>query len=417
MEQPMKRVILAVAAPFVAACATVDPPAPPYRALVIDLRAVDPDTGAGSFEVAPRELATVTDLDALDGAHLRMFRGGSIRVRQIGPTVVGSGLDHGDPPDLRYDVRDGTITAVDYSTLAMLSAYHAYERLFGELPRVLGLSIEQLDGEGAQFAAFFEPETIVETTVATVSSTARGNAFYVGNRRWGLAPPAQYERAPLVTDLRVLAHEFGHFVFERQFDAGHPAACAPDAAGNADARFPGRLDAEYAIDGLNEGFADLVSFAVTGGINPVADLALAIPERSLRSTFVWDDLTGDACRQGYYCIGTLFARSLFEAMPALGLAPTSPDDRGALSREVVAALAAVPDRLVAAHLPAPDDAVRACTRRDRFAGDYDGRVTGAFLEAIVAGLSPATRAALCPRLIANLGPQGFPAEDRAPCGI
>jgi hypothetical protein len=103
-------------------------------------------------------------------------------------------------------------------------------------------------------------------------------------------------------------------------------------------------------------------------------------------------------------------------MPALGLTPTAPDDRGALSVEVVAALAAAPDRLVAAHLPAPDDAVRACNRRDSFAGDYDGRVTGAFLEALVAGLSPATRAALCPRLIANLGPQGFPAEDRGPCG-
>lgn len=412
----MKGLVLAIAAPFAAACATVEPPDPPYRALVIDLVAVDPDTGAGSFEVAPRELATLTNLEALDGAHLRMFRGGSIRVRQIGPTLVGSGLDHGDPPDLRYDVRDGTITALDYPTLAMLSAYHAYERLFGELPRVLGVSIEQLDSEGAQFAAFFEPEITVETTGTTVSASAKGNAFYVGNRRWGLAQPAQYERVPLATDLRVLAHEFGHYVFERQFDAGHPPACTPDAAGNADPLFPGRLDHEYAIDGLNEGFADFVSFAVTGGINPVADLGLAIPERSLRSTFVWDDLTGDACGQGYYCIGTLFARSLFEAMAALGLDPTRPDNRGVLSCEVVAALAAAPDRLVAAHLPAPDDTVRTCTRRDSFAGDYDGRVTGAFLEALVAGLSPATRAALCPRLIANLGPQGFPAEDRAPCG-
>jgi hypothetical protein len=272
MEQPMKGLVLVVAAPFMAACATVEPPDPPYRALVIDLIAIDPHTGAGSFEVAPRELATLSDLETLDGAHLRMFRGGSIRVRQIGPTVVGSGLDHGDPPDLRYDVRGGTITALDYSTLAMLSAYHAYERLFGELPRVLGLSIEQLDSEGAQFAAFFEPETIDETTGTTRSSTAKGNAFYAGDRRWALAQPAQYERVPLVTDLRVLSHEFGHYVFERQFDAGHPATCTPDAAGNADPVFPGRLDAEYAIDGLNEGFADFISFAVTGGINPLADL-------------------------------------------------------------------------------------------------------------------------------------------------
>jgi hypothetical protein len=415
MEQPMRGLVL-VAAPLVAACATVAPPDPPYRALVVDLVAVDPDTGAGSFEVAPRELATLTDLEALDGAHLRMFRGGAIQIRQIGPTVAGSGLDHGDPPDLRFGVRDGTVTALDYPTLAMLSAYHAYERLFGELPRVLGVSIEQLDSEGAQLTAFFEPAIDVETTGVAVSVAIKGNAFYVGHRRWGLAQPAQYERVPLVTDLRVLAHEFGHFVFERQVHAGQPPVCMPDAAGNADPLFPGRLDAEYAINGLNEGFADFLSFAVTGGINPVADLALGIPDRSLRSAFVWDDLAAGACDQGYYCIGTLFARSLFEAMPALGLSPTQPDDRGALSREVVAALAAVPDRLVAAHLPAPDDTVRTCHRRDDFAGDYDGRVTGTFLEALVAGLSPTTRAALCPRLIANLGSQGFPAEDRGPCG-
>jgi hypothetical protein len=415
MEQPMRRLML-TAVPFVAACATVEPPAPPYRALVVDLAAVDPDTGAGSFEVAPRELATLTDLESLDGAHLRMFRGGAIQIRQLGPTVASSGLDHGAPPDLRYDVRDGTITALDYPTLAMLSAYHAYERLFSELPRVLGLPIEQLDAEGAPFAVFFEPEISVETSAVNVSVAIKGNAFYAGHRRWALAQPAQYEHVPLVTDLRVLAHEFGHYVFERQVDAGQPPVCTPDAAGNADVVFPGRLDAEYAIAGLNEGFADFVSFAVTGGINPVADLAQGVAARSLRSAFVWDDLAGGACDQSYYCIGTLFARSLFQAMPALGLTPTSPDDRGALSVEVVAALAAVPQRLVTAHLPVPDDTVRTCTRRDSFAGDYDGRVTGAFVEALVAGLSPTTRAALCPRLIANLGPQGFPAEDRAPCG-
>jgi hypothetical protein len=412
----MRAVLLTVAAVLAASCTAVETPAPPYRALVIDLVAIDPDTGTGTFELAPRGLATLDDLEALDGAHLHMFRGGSIEIRQIGPTIEGSGLDRGDPPDLRYDVLDGTITARDYPTLTMLSAYHSYERLFGELPRVLGLPTEQLDGEGAQFAVFFEPEITVETGSKTASATIKGNAFYAGHRRWGLAQPAQFERVPLVTDLRVLAHEFGHYVFERQFRAGQQPACEPDAAGNADALFPARLDFEYAIAGVNEGFADFVSFAVTGGINPVADLGLAIPERSLRSAFGWDDLTGDACRQRHYCIGTLFARSLFEAMATLGLDPTSPDDRGALSREVVAALAAAPGRLVGAHLPAPDPTVRACRRRDTLEGDYDGRVTGAFLETLVAGLTPATRAALCPRLIANLGPQGFPAEDRGPCG-
>jgi hypothetical protein len=109
------------------------------------------------------------------------------------------------------------------------------------------------------------------------------------------------------------------------------------------------------------------------------------------------------------------ARSLFEAMPALGLDPGSPDDRGMLSREVIAAYAGARARIVPEHLPAPEPLVSACGIARSLAPAYDGRVIGAALEGWLAGLPAATRAAVCPRFVANLGDVGFPVEARTGC--
>ncbi len=44
---------------------------------------------------------------------------------------------------------------------------------------------------------------------------------------------------------------------------------------------------------------------------------------------------------------------------------------------------------------------------------YNGRVTGGFLNALLANLSTTTRAALCVELIKNFGETGFPTSARS----
>ena len=133
----------------------------------------------------------------------------------------------------------------------------------------------------------------------------------------------------------MIAHELGHGVFQAAFAGGALEACDPrQAAENQlDPWFAGRLENEPAISGLNEGFSDWISFAVTGGTDPIASIVIPddprltrVAERLLtEDNFGWDDIlkVGDddsverRCRGGY-CIGTLFARSLVATYRAAG---------------------------------------------------------------------------------------------------
>ncbi|MGE0867044.1 MAG: hypothetical protein AB7P03_00675 [Kofleriaceae bacterium] len=382
-------------------CASPEAPGPPFRVFVVDLVAIDPATGAGQFELAARELTTVTELDALDGPYVRMLRGGEL-IEQAGQvTLVG-----GDAPELRYSVEDGVIVPLDYPSLVMMSAYYQFERLFEQLPRVAGTTIDELVTDGDKLTVHFEPEG---------EGISGSNAFYVGQRRWVLSRRSSDERVPLATDPRVLAHELGHFLFERSFFDGVPVAC-DRTAGHAEPLFPGRLELEFGVIGFDEGIADFVSFAATGGTSPLFDTGFPPGDRDLHSTFTFDELAnGAGCSSGAYCIGTLVARSLFQAMPGLAIDSTSADDRGGLSRAVLGALAGARSRIDPNHLPAPGSPVTECSSPTGLAASHDGRVIGSVLEAWLAGLDPVTRAPVCEQLIASFGELGFPVEARTAC--
>ncbi|MGE0548366.1 MAG: hypothetical protein AB7O24_02255 [Kofleriaceae bacterium] len=392
-----------LAAAVVAACGCASPeaPGPPFQVFVVDLVSVDPVTGAGQFELAPRELTTVSDLDRLDGPYLRMLRGGEL-VEQAGQVTLRGGRD----PGLRYSVEGGVVVPLDYPSLVMVSAYYQFERLFEQLPNVTGLTIDELIAGGDKLTVYFEPAG---------DEIGVSNAFYAGQRRWVLSRRSDTERVPLAIDPRVLAHELGHVLFERGFFDGAPVAC-DRAAAHSDPLFPGRLELEYGVIGFDEGIADFVSFAATGGTSPLFDTGFPPADRDFHSTFTYESLAlGTGCTSGLYCVGTLVARSLFQAMPALAMDPASPDARGALSRTVLAALAGARGRIDATHLPAPGSPVTECDTRHDLDASHDGRVIGSVLEAWLAGLDPVIRAAVCDQLIASFGELGFPAEARTAC--
>jgi hypothetical protein len=143
-------------------------------------------------------------------------------------------------------------------------------------------------------------------------------------------------------------------------------------------------------------------------------------ERSLtRSAFDYDDLTPEdpPCQGEFYCLGTLFARSLVEAMPPLGLDPQDADHRGELSRQVFAALGRARARLEAdpSRLPDPRPRVRGCEQEESIVREHDGQVLGAFFHALIAELPAPTRGPLCARLVAHFGDVGFPAATRDTC--
>jgi len=146
-----------------------------------------------------------------------------------------------------------------------------------------------------------------------------------------------------------------------------------------------------------------------------------------RTSFHYDDLYSErtgkgvstTCEGAFYCLGTLFARSLYQAMLALGLDPDDPDARGGFARDVVAAMRATKQAmrsLPADVVPLPSSGVARCERADRLDAVYDGEMTGAFLAAFLSQMPAGARDALCDTFADNFGALGFPEPAyRAEC--
>jgi hypothetical protein len=413
-------------AALAAGCYVGEAEGPPFRAQIIDTVDIDPETSEPSFSLVTREFSYLEDLDSLEGPELRLFRGGTLYVREIAGSLAVDGRFVGaESPRLRYVTDGGVAIARDYPTLAMLSAYYQYERVIEDLERVTGLAPSELAEQMGQIEVFFEPAIRTEDASAAGEIVPKFNAFYVpGLKQFGLAQRSELENVPLSVNRQVIAHEFGHGLFELTFDENDLPDCDPERAedNEADPLFPGRFSLEYAISGMNEGFADFISFAYTGGTNAIAALPFSsAAERDFASSeFEFSDLEGDepACLGSFYCIGTLFARALYGTMLELDYDPADPAARGAFSRDVVAAMAQTKQalrELPESVVPLPDPGIAQCGSYDEIELEYDGAVTGAFLAAFASRMPAEARGPLCERFEFYFGELGFPGAAREAC--
>ena len=209
-----------------------------------------------------------------------MYRGGELEVELLSGSVVLEGrFTSGGAPRLRFDVEDGVVVAKDYPSLIMLSAYRQFDVALEAAGTATGISAERIASELGLVEIYFEPAITISGDVSG-QQVIKLNAFYVeGQGQFGLAQRSSLETVPLGANLLVIAHEVGHSLFELSFFEGTAGECV-DGTG------PGRLTVEFAIRGINEGYADFVSFAVTGATNLLADLeALVGDDRSFRQRF------------------------------------------------------------------------------------------------------------------------------------
>lgn len=367
-----------------------------------------------SFAVKEETLSTLIDFHNLTGPNVRLYRGGELVAREVAGSVALDGrLSAGHAPQLRYTVRGGVIVARDYSSLAMLSAYNALERSFVAVEQVLGFNIPDL-GAKRPIDVFFEPRVRIDSDVsATVIQ--KFNAFFVPRaHQFGLARRSELEQAPLSADQMVLTHEIGHLVFEHFFNANDPPDCIDD---NSQLPARDRLALEYAISGLNEGMADFLSFAVTGSTDVLAAQPRVKAQRSLIKGAFDFAAVNQKCENSFYCVGTVFARSLYQAFLAQGGVPSESTSRGPFAVAVIASLSGVLDKLAArTDLPGFELTESQCDGRDElFHPTHDAPILGAFLDTLAGQAPPPLDAALCAAFVANFGNAGFPEQVRTKC--
>ncbi|HEU4579560.1 MAG TPA: hypothetical protein VFS67_14980 [Polyangiaceae bacterium] len=410
---------------------------PPFEVVVLD-RVPGPADVAQSedsgFALRQRELTTVEDFDQLSAAAFRIRQGGTLTAEIVnGDTVSSGSFEGGEAPDLRYVVQGATAVPRDYATLLMFSAAYQFEQVSSGLRAATDERIRAaLDAQGP-LDVMFGPALVARVEGVRAALRMRTNAFFFpAGWQFGLALSSPIERAPLAADRRVIAHELGHAVFQLAFYGGETTACDEDAASEhaGDAWFAGRLEAELALGGLNEGFADWISFAVTGGTDPLESIAVPadaaldenVAARVLtEDTFRWSNIVdGDADQQsdrrcaGKYCIGTLFARSLVATYRGAGHELEDERARHEFSGELVEALEGAEAAMRRGNLPLPSQEVASCKNRDQVSSSADAPIVGAFLQAFLQGLPGDTRGRLCIELVDRFE-AGFPVEFREEC--
>lgn len=319
-----------LASPVVAlaiACGAPPEVAPPYTAEVLDY------VGGGQYAVRAQPLPTLTDFRRLHGGAVQLHGGGAVRI--TGGETVRTEADlrrvfrvrAAEPLRLDYRVEGGVVRAHDYDTFAALSLYRAFERVTA-FYRELGAPPAAL----APYPAYFRGRIEVLVFPLLASSNAAyllpAEAFLFLNDFLDGAD------VPLALNLGVVAHEFGHAMFQRLvWGERLPPWILED--------WPDR--ALNQLRALDEGLADVFGAVLTDDARFVGrsvprllaerDLDAATPLRAEALAETALDSTG----YDPYPLGSLVASALWAAGARLG--------KRALAAYVLAAEAGLAGRI------------------------------------------------------------------------
>jgi hypothetical protein len=399
----------------------------PYRAEVLSLSSVDA-LGHESWTVEEKELTTLENPHSLEGSLFKLFLGGTIEINSnVGSLVEGKSRDNASKGLLRLTSRNGAIVGRDTTAFLALSAFYSFEQVMKKTKDATGFEPSELKNNNEPFHIFLEPALIDGKTAKQAVIIPKLNAaFNPFSDEFYFFRRSELELRPFSANIKVIAHEFGHALFKKAFFKGQNDFCVPGTQQEFNQRlndkyFAGRFSNEFAISGLNEGFADFNSYVMSSSPRVLSGAVLGANDESRAldgPEFTFSQIpSGSVCTGSFYCIGTLFARALYSI--ALPFSQGS-DELMALSRRITAAITAVPNNLALSPasdiLPVPSLSSAQCKRAQSISLNYDGAVTSAFLAAFLKAFPEGQeKTKLCSTFIQLFGDYGFIKEARGVC--
>lgn len=326
----------------------------------------------------------LSSLDEMDGTYFKVLSGGRLRLQNIeGSQVSQPDFSGGSSPDLRYRVDSGIVVPKDYSSLAILSSYWLLEEVISKLESFTGVKPEEFLRQNGKMDVLFEPTIVLETDALTAEVMLKLNAAYVPSyKKFVLFRRSAVEKQPLAMNLQVIAHEFGHALFEMSFF-------------NNAFKENDRFAQDEVLKGINEGYADLVSWAVTGSANVLRNSldfdVLANPRNFAQPNFIYESLTSPGlfapesrCNGGIYCVGTLFAHGVFRSHIVINAGSNAQELRHETLRLVYQSLLGAQARMKEEPVIYPRN------------GSADGQKSlSAFLRAFIQGMPDQWQSNLC----------------------
>ena len=377
------------------------------------------------YVFGPRKFELIKDISSMSAHGLKLIQGGDIEIiSRAGSLITNGFFSGGATPFVDYSTLNGVIKPKDDRSLSMLSAMFHFDSLFASIERLSGVSRDELLNDGLSFQVIYQPAILIDDDGDKSRRYETGNAAYIaGAKQFALYKSGVDEEVPLIVNPQVVAHEFGHAIFELSFYQNAYQSCNKNEVTD-EGVFPGRLELEYIIRGLNEGFADFVSFVWTGSTN-LLESSFGKTTQSDQRNFAtigynYSNLGegSERCTGEIYCVGSIFAKSLLDAYKDLGFDVKKREQREEYLRALYSILKGAGSELrdgVNDSLPSADDSVSRCKLRDSRNVLFDDEILGLFLKAFIDASRAEQKQAFCKSFAEHFGESGFASRYRSGC--
>lgn len=400
----------------------------PVRAELVtfDSSSLNSPSDVPKFRYGVQTFSSLTNVDNLSGPRFKMLQGGELAVKEsVGTVITSSEFGGYSIPSLDYRTVDGVVKPLTTQAVTMLSAVFQFDALIAKIEALSGKTQDAFFQGFDSVSILYHPSVEISASGEQLKRYESSNAAYVaGAKQFALYFVGENERVPMSYNPQILAHEFGHAIFERTFFNNKFERCTAGEV-RTEKLFPGRIESEYVVRGINEGFSDFVSFVWTGSTNilqsSIGEGTLTLERDFSKSSFDFDTFTvkeGQVCQGRFYCIGTLWARVLLDVFNSRSLDPKNSESREKFLREVVGVLEKTGSALResdGSRLPDPDFRAQTCQSRDFVSASSDGDMLSAFFTAFLENVEAANRKGYCTAIIKQFGTSGFPIAARRGC--
>ncbi|WP_141733504.1 hypothetical protein [Oligoflexus tunisiensis] len=288
---------------------TVPENTPEYPIIARILTSID-----GRYQLANVKIETLTDVDHMSGTVGLIIGQAALNVdadvaeimSSTDPDAVYS--DRGHMVQTDYILEDGVVIPQNFQTMEMLGLYSVYERTVAFWVENFDIPFETIGLP----SLYYNPRLRREKDGEAVEVSTTMNAAYLpGVRDFWFFKTASREHVPVKMNFGVVAHEFGHYIFDYQFARFDRGAYDTILAVN-----------ENFLSGLNEGLSDYFSYAVTQSVTEFgASLPELDQERRLPVSWTLRTSLSGVCTGSFYCQGSVLASALYEIAQLPGQTP------------------------------------------------------------------------------------------------
>ncbi|MFW7380870.1 MAG: hypothetical protein ACOH5I_18790 [Oligoflexus sp.] len=259
----------------------------------------------GVYQLREVSFQTLTNLQHMEGSIAQLQGGASLNVSADVAEIINSDepdniyRERGKAVNLDYIVQDDLVIPKNFKSMEMLGLYYSYERTLLYWQDVMGINFSQVGYPSVYYNPSFTASDDGQKTEVVLALNA---AYLSGAKDFWFFKTSRMEKLPVKMNFGVIAHEFGHFIFDLYFAEFNPGFYEAEYSGSANQ-----------LSGINEGLADYFSFMVTGSVEEFgASLDELAEFRKMPVAWTLSELGQSACEGAFYCKGSILASALHE---------------------------------------------------------------------------------------------------------